>query len=87
MNISEDQYKIFKQVLHTFYHKEPEIMNKAQNKVKNLIVISSLPSDIDIIGINKQITNNTDTIIVITPKIIFFMFFIFYIPPDFRYTL
>ena len=38
MNISEDQYKIFKQVLHTFYHKELESMNNAQNKVNNLII-------------------------------------------------
>ena len=38
MNISEDQYKIFKQVLHTFYHKEPESMNNAQSKVNNLTI-------------------------------------------------
>ena len=38
MNINEDQYKIFKQVLHTFYHKEPESMNNTQNEVRNLTI-------------------------------------------------
>lgn len=36
MNKNEEQYKIFKQVLYTFYHKENKKINVIQNKVNNL---------------------------------------------------
>lgn len=36
MNRNEDQYKIFKQVIHAFYHNETEQTKDIQNKVNNL---------------------------------------------------
>ena len=36
MNISEDQYKIFKQVLHAFYQNENKSAKNIQDKVRNL---------------------------------------------------
>ena len=36
MNKNEEQYKIFKQVLHTFYHNETEKTKDIQSKVNNL---------------------------------------------------
>ena len=38
MNRNEEQYKIFKQVIHTFYHNETEKTKDIQNKVNNLSI-------------------------------------------------
>ena len=38
MNKNEEQYKIFKQIVHTFYHNETEKKQDIQNKVHDLIL-------------------------------------------------
>ena len=45
MNKNEEQYKIFKQVLYTFYHKENKKINVIQNKVNNLKIESKIIYD------------------------------------------
>lgn len=38
MNRNDDQYKVFKQLVHTFYHNETEKNKNIQNKVNNLVI-------------------------------------------------
>ena len=38
MNKNEEQYKIFKQIVHTFYHSSNEKEKQVQSKVNNLII-------------------------------------------------
>ena len=45
MNKNEDQYKIFKQVVHAFYQNETEKTKEANNKVNNLIIEPKLIYD------------------------------------------
>lgn len=45
MNKNEEQYKVFKQVVHTFYHNELEKTSEIQNKVNNLIIEPKLIYD------------------------------------------
>ena len=45
MNKNEEQYKIFKQVVHTFYHNSNEQAKEVQSKVNNLIIEPKLIYD------------------------------------------
>ena len=45
MNKNEEQYKIFKQVVHTFYHNSNEQSKEIQSKVNNLIIEPKLIYD------------------------------------------
>ena len=45
MNKNEEQYKIFKQVLHTFYHNEKVNTKEVQNKVNNIKIEPNLIYD------------------------------------------
>ena len=45
MNKNEEQYKIFKQVVHTFYHNSNEQAKEIQSKVNNLIIEPKLIYD------------------------------------------
>ena len=45
MNKNDEQYKIFKQVVHTFYHNEVENTKQIQNKVNNVIIEPKLMYD------------------------------------------
>ena len=45
MNKNEEQYKIFKQVLHTFYHNEKVNTKEVQNKVNNIKIELNLIYD------------------------------------------
>ena len=45
MNRNEEQYKIFKQIVHAFYHNEKEQEVKQKTKVNNLIVEPKLIYD------------------------------------------
>ena len=38
MNRNDDQYNVFKQLVHTFYHNEATKTKDIQNKVNNLII-------------------------------------------------
>lgn len=45
MNRNEEQYKIFKQLVHTFYHNEVQKTKDIQNKVNNLLIEPKLIYD------------------------------------------
>ncbi len=45
MNKNEEQYRIFKQIVHTFYHSEKEKTKETHNKVNNLILEPKLIYD------------------------------------------
>ena len=45
MNKNEEQYRIFKQIVHTFYHSSNEKEKKIQSKVNNLIIEPKLIYD------------------------------------------
>ena len=45
MNKNEEQYKIFKQIVHTFYHRSNEKEKTVQSKVNNLIIEPKLIYD------------------------------------------
>ena len=45
MNRIDDEYKIFKQLVHTFYHNEIEKGKNIQNKVNNLVIEPKLIYD------------------------------------------
>lgn len=45
MNRIDDEYKVFKQLVHTFYHNEIEKGKNIQNKVNNLVIEPKLIYD------------------------------------------
>ena len=45
MNKNEEQYKVFKQIVHTFYHNETEPTKDIQSKVNNLTIEPKLIYD------------------------------------------
>ena len=45
MNRNEEQYKIFKQVVHTFYHNDIEKTKEIQSKTNNLVIEPKLIYD------------------------------------------
>ena len=45
MNQNEEQYKVFKQVVNTFYHKDTDKINKIENKQKNLTIVPKIIYD------------------------------------------